>query len=386
MKKTLEVTLTHPNPYFESALAFKLLAPQREDVVTAAGANYGQDFTKVVYNGPFVISEYTKGSKIVYSKNEKYWDAKNVKLAKAECPIIDEPTTLVQMFQNKELDQTGASGDNIAKLDAGKAAGGYDHITGQTASVFYYVFNAQNQFLKNAKVRLALSTSYDRQEQINVVWKRNFVANGIVPTKIMLGNDEYRTKVAEPLKAVKDDPKTLLNAGLQELGTTADKVKLTILMGPQTSTGKAQTEYIKKQWEEKLGIKVDVKFSVDGPSYFKDRNKGNFDIVAGGWGADYNDVASYFVPFTTGNGNNAGKWSNTQYDELVKKAGQELDPAKRADLYKQAEEILIAKDAAVSPYFYQDVHSFRYKYVKGMYLPMFGGYYDLKNVYIQGKQ
>lgn len=381
---TLEVTLAHPNPYFESVLAFKLLVPQRQDVEKALGDKYGQDFAKMVYNGPFVISEYAKGSKIVYKKNANYWDAKSVKLETANCPIINETATLVQMFQNKELDQTGASGDNIAKLDANKAAGGYDHITGTTASVFYYVFNTQSPVLKNKNVRLALSLAYDRQEQINVVWKRFIPAFGIVPSKIAVGDKEYRKDVTEPLKEVKDDPKTLLATGLQELGLTADKVKLTLLFGPQTSTGKAQGEYIQKKWKD-LGVNVDVKFSVDSPSYFKDRSKGNFDICAGGWGADYNDVASYFVPFTTGNGNNNGKFSDPAYDNLVKQAGSELDTVKREALYKQAEELLLVKDAAISTYFYQDVHTFRYNYLKGLYTPMFGGYYELRQAYIQGR-
>jgi oligopeptide transport system substrate-binding protein len=159
-----------------------------------------------------------------------------------------------------------------------------------------------------------------------------------------------------------------------------------MLFGPATSTSSAQGAFIQEQLQKNLGIKVDLVYSVDGPTYFKARTKGEFDICAGGWGADYNDVASFFPLFTTKNGNNNGKYSSAKYDELVTAAGKEMDPAKRVVNYKEAEKLLLVDDAAVSPYFYQDVNSFQHNYLKGMYLQLFGGYYDLRGVYISGKQ
>ena len=383
--KTLEVTLKQPNPYFESFLAFKLLAPQREDIDKALGEQYGQDFSKMVFNGPFVIAEYAKGSKLVFKKNEKYYDAKNVKLQTANAHIITEPATLVKMFEGKELDQVGATGDNIKKLDANKAAGGYEHITGFTSSTFYLIFNQNNGILKSPKVRLALSLGFDRQEHLDVVYKRFLPSLGLVPKQIMLGTDEFRTAVPEALKAVKDDPKQLMADGLKDLGISPDQAKIKLWMGPATSTSTAQAQYFQNKWKA-LGVTVEINHAVDSPTYFKERNKGNFDVCSGGWGADYNDVASYFNVFMPGNGNNATKYNNPKYAAAVANAGKELDAKKRLEYYKEAEKIITVDDPAFAPTYYQDVHSFRYNYVKGMYLPTFGGYYDLKNVYIQGKK
>jgi oligopeptide transport system substrate-binding protein len=383
--KTLEVTLKQPNPYFESLIAFKLLAPQREDINKQLGDQYGQDWEKMVFNGPFVISEYAKGSKLVYKKNEKYYDAASVKLQTANTHIITEIATLVKMFEGKELDQTGATGDNIKKLDANKDAGGYQHITGYTSSTFYLIFNPHNGILKSPKVRLGLSAAFNRQEYLDVVYKRFIPSMGLVPKNIMLGTDEFRTAVPEALKDVKDDPKQLVADGIKDLGIAADQAKIKLLLGPATSTSTANGQYIQNKFKD-LGVQVEIVHAVDSPSYFKERSAGNFDLCSGGWGADYNDVASYFNVFVTGNGNNGGKYSNKDYDAAVAKAGKELDPKKRLEIYKEAEKILTVTDPAIAPTYYQDVHSFRYNYVKGMYLPTFGGQYDLKNVYIQGKQ
>ena len=64
---TLVVTLTKVTPYFINALTFKGLVPIREDIAKSQGEKYGVDCKTMVYNGPFVVADYQKGSKIVYN-------------------------------------------------------------------------------------------------------------------------------------------------------------------------------------------------------------------------------------------------------------------------------------------------------------------------------
>lgn len=386
--KTFQVTLSVPTPYFEKMMAFKCLVPQRKDLFDKLGKDYGTDYKTMLYNGPFVISEYQKGSKIVYTKNDKYYDAAKVKLQKAECPIVDEPATLVQMFQNKELDQTGASGDFIAQLDAGKEAGKYSHITGTNASAFYILFSFKNPVFKSVKFRQAIIAAFDKQAFLDTVYKRFIPAYGIVPTQLMAGDTEYRKVVQEPVKSWMQtaDSKALMADALKELGVSdPSKIKLTLLLGPQTTSSSAQGQFIQGQLQDKLGIKVEIKYSVDSPAYFTDRSKGNFDLCSGGWGADYNDISSYFDIFRSTDQNNNGKYNSSKYDELVKDADTNPDEAKRVEAYKQAEQELLIDNPAVVTTFYQDFQTFRYDYVKGLFMTLFGGYYDLKDTYIQGK-
>lgn len=388
--KTLEVTLKEPMVFFDKMLVFKGLAPQREDIFKKLGDKYGQDYKQMVYNGPFIVSEYQKGSKIVYTKNEQYWDAKNVKLKTANGFIVEEPTTLLQMFKAKQLDQMGAStADILTQLKQLASGGDIDHIQGNMESAYYYIFNTQKGPLANKDLRLALSLGFDRQQQIDVLWQRHIPAYGIVPPGMSVGDKDYRKTVPDPLKALVDqkkDPKEYLNAALKALNIAdASQVKLLYLTGQQTTSRKAQAEYIQKVWKDKLGITLDIKYSVDSPTYFTDRTKGNFDVCFGGWGADFNDVFTMLEYMRSGNGNNNGKYSNKAYDDAVNKAASEKDPAKRLEYFKTAENLIVVQDAAVAPCFYQDIQTFRYKYVKNMMLPLFGGYYELKNVYVSGK-
>jgi oligopeptide transport system substrate-binding protein len=45
-------------------------------------------------------------------------------------------------------------------------------------------------------------------------------------------------------------------------------------------------------------------------------------------------------------------WDNTAYNDLIKQAALEADPAKRQQLYADAEAILVAEDAAIAPLFW----------------------------------
>ena len=386
--RTFEVTLKVPNPYFESALVFKALYPVREDIAKELGNQYGLDYKRMAFNGPFIISDYKRGSKIVYTKNENYWDAQNIKLKTANALIVDEPATYNKMFDSKELDMILGVGDFIKPLQDRAKAGEIDYWRGYDPRANYYIFNTKNKVLSNAKVRQAISLAYDRKTQLNVVWKTNIVAYGNVPQRILVGKDEYRKVVPEPLRSFKANPKKLLAEDLKELGLSPDPAKITLklLLTKQNSTLSAQAQLIQSQLKKNLGINISIDFSVDNPSYIRDRSVGNFDICAGSWGADYNDAISFFNLFTTGNGNNGGKYSNPKYDALVAQAKTEMDNQARLKIFKQLEQILVVQDAAVSPYMYTSIDLFTQKYLKGMYIPQFGSYYDLRNVYVAGKK
>jgi oligopeptide transport system substrate-binding protein len=384
--KTLEVTLQKPTAYFISSLAFKGLVPGREDLAKAQGDKYGSDYKTMVYNGPYVISDYQKGSKIVFKKNDTYWNKKAVNITTANCFIVEEPQTIVKMFEGKELDMCNVSGDDVAKLKKEAESGAFAYEPGMDVSSFYLYLNNNRPVLKNVKVRLAMSLAFNRQQFLDVVFKRNVPSWGMVPTGICAGSKDYRKEVPEPLKSVKDDPKTLMTEGLKEVGITdPSKVTLVLLNSKANSIRQASSEYIQKFLKDTFGINSKIVYSVDSPAYFTERTKGNFDICIGGWGADYNDVNSFFACFLSNSSNNNGKYNNPEYDKLVKDASGETDDAKRLEMYKTAEELLIVKDAGVIPTYYQDIHTFRQNYVKNLYIPKFSGRYDFTRAYISGK-
>lgn len=389
-EKTLQFTLATPTPYFIQLMNFVSLLPLRQDIVEKAGDSYGTDPKALVYSGPFIVDQWVKGSKIVLKKNEKYWDAKSVKLSTANISIVPEESTRQQLFDTKGLDLIQNVKEEYAqklkdKLDKGEVGS----IIGYYPSTGYIAFNNKdtNKIFTNAKVRLAFSISIDRDGYVKNITKKDQAAYGFVPYGMNNGDKVYREAVPEPLKeAISKDPKKLLQEGLQELGLDPSKqIEVTFLQKNANADQRVIGEFYQNQWEKKLGVKVKIDTASDGATFNKMIMKGTYQIAQTGWGADYNDPMTFMGMFLTGDGNNSAFFSNKQYDELVKKASVDSDMNKRLDMFKQAEKILVVDDAAIAPLTFNVATNYMQSYVKGLDIGAGGPAYELKYVYIEKK-
>lgn len=391
--KTFEVTLKAPSPTFEKTLAFNSFLPLRQDIVEAQGDKYGQDATKMVFCGPFTLSNWVRGSKFIFEKNKDYWDAKTVKLTEVTMLMVSDREAQMQMLQNKELDQTGAMGDWIAKLKKDAEAGKYQYVTGPRPANDYFEINQKcsNKMLTNKKVRMALALSFDRQKFLDTIYKRLMPAYGVVPYGIAIGDKEYRKATPEQLKDIQGQysdmskVKALFEEGCKEAGVDPSKATFKLLLRNGDSTNKKIGEYFQSEWQKNLGIKVDVDLPADFPTFLKRTKGGDYEVAFAGWAGDYNDPMTFLEMWKTGDGNNDAKYSNPEFDKLINQAKIEMDATKRGELYKQAEKVLI-DDAGVIPIDFADRHSFIQPWVKGLQIPMFGADWELKNCYIQGRQ
>jgi oligopeptide transport system substrate-binding protein len=111
-----------------------------------------------------------------------------------------------------------------------------------------------------------------------------------------------------------------------------------------------------------------------------------YDICTYGWTGDFNDPETFFNLFTTGNSNNPGKWTSKEYDDLYAKSKATPNNDERLELFRQMEELLLVKDAAIAPYSYSDLQNFRQGYVKNVMCTMFGPSYEYKYAYTEGRQ
>ena len=84
-EKTLEITLVEPLPYFPQLLTFSNVTPVPEAKTEGdKNSSYGATAEELAQSGPFYVTEWTRGSKVVLEKNPNYWDAENVKLDEVE--------------------------------------------------------------------------------------------------------------------------------------------------------------------------------------------------------------------------------------------------------------------------------------------------------------
>ena len=67
---------------------------------------------------------------------------------------------------------------------------------------------------------------------------------------------------------------------------------------------------------------------------------------------DYPDPNTFLDMFLTGGGNNRTGWSNPEYDKLIGASSREVDPGKRLEILRQAEDLLVQQAVPVAPIYY----------------------------------
>lgn len=385
---TLKITLERPTAYFLQLTYFKTMLPQRKDFVEKYGKTYGTEANTLPVCGPFTLSKWEHKSGLTLTKNDKYWDKDKVKLQTVNMKIIEEKDARMQELENGSIDSANVTDPNWQKrFEATKK---FTITKGLDGTVVYSFFNQKRKLFSNAKVRQAFSLAYDKEGIIKAMYDGlGTAAYSWVPPQLQIGNDEYR-KVAgeEPLKALKasnPDPKALLVEGLKELKMDPDPSKLTvsILEGGTDSWYKQFGEFEQQMYEKTLGVKIKLE-NVDWGTLDKRINSSDFDITGMAWGPDYNDPMTMFDMWVTGAGIVNAGWSNKTYDDIVAKAGKTTDQKERLELFKQAENILVAQDAVCIPFLFRGFSTFRYKYVKNLYSSNFSGV-EFKYAYTQGR-
>lgn len=350
--KTLEVTLERPIPYFKSLMAFPTFYPLNQKFVEEKGEDFGLTSDSVLYNGPFVLSEWdgSTDSEWSYTKNADYWDADTVKLEKVTWNILKESQAAANAFETGEVDITGKlSSDVVPQYEGDERL-----LKWLEPTIFWLKMNQkENPALANTNIRKAIAQAINKEDFVNSVLNNgSIVANYAVPNEFVkndeTGEDFRAINGNELLAHNVEEAQKAWEAGLAELGT--DKVEIRYL-GDDTESAKKAAEYVKNQLETNLpGLTVTVE-SVPFAVRLDRENTQDYDLQMAGWGPDYLDPMTFMDLWLTGGGNNKMDYSNAKYDELIKSAQTTLaqSPVERYEALAEAERILLEEDAAIAP-------------------------------------
>lgn len=394
---TLEFKLNNRVTFFLQIVSFPTYKPVQQKAIEAFGDEYGTTIDKTVGNGPFMLSKWDQ-QEMVYVPNPYYWDKANVYLTQINRKIVKEENPRAQALIAGEIDAAGiAEAEWRAMLDGDPR---FEYLNEAGANVEFYMFQLNNKYLSNKKIRQALSIAHDRERYVTEVGRDfGFAAYSVVPSVINCGTLPYTTLVngennhIKKLLADNPDPKALLIEGLKELGLPEDpsKVELTIQTRGTGESSKEAAEWLKQTYAEVLGINLKIEMT-EWNIMWDNVTAGNYEIAVGGWGADLDDPSNLIDIFHTNpskgyyHGEKTG-WKGPQADAfnaLVEKAQVTGDPAEKAKIYAEAEKILL-DEAIISPIYFGEVSTYRAKKVKGLYSNSFT-YLDYKGVYIEDQQ
>lgn len=368
---TLEMTFLQPAAYNVAVAGLWVAMPEPkwiiegdcDGAVTARGERWTEPGFFESF-GPFTVSEWIHDSSITMVKNP-FWPGSEwipqAKIDEIHKTMLD-PVAAMADYEAGNLDMIPEV--PLADLDRIRAdptlSKELSTVTG--ACTYYYGFNTQAPVVSDVRVRLALSEAIDRQSLID-----NVVKGGQQPAQwfVLPGMAGAPTIADHPDLGVKYDPtdaKAQLQSYLDETKQTADQLDLT-LMYNTSSSHQAIAEAVQQMWKDNLGVNVKVVNQEWKVYLVTTKSKDTPQIFRMGWCLDYPDANNWDREVFAVNGSQnpadaSGKtvggvnWTNELYEKLVVDAAKETDPAKRVDLYAQAEEILVKTDAVIAPIYW----------------------------------
>ncbi|HCD3385826.1 TPA: peptide ABC transporter substrate-binding protein [Enterococcus faecium] len=346
---TLQYTLNKPEPFWNSKTTYGILYPINEEFLKSKGKDFGKPTPdSILYNGPFILANNTAKSVIEYTKNESYWDPKNVHLDTVKWTYNDgsDPDGLFKSYENGELSLARVYPNSPGYKDVTKAYP--DGVTwSQTGGSTYNLtfnfnrgtFDATSKTTDTEKedtqkaildrnFRLAILFGFDKKsynaQSVGEEGATKALRNTLVPADFVeIGGKPYGDTVASKLKALDSDAFGDVNLSDGQDGYyNADKAKeymekakteleakgvqfpihLDMPVEETSEISVNMVKSLKKSVETSLGsdnVVVDVQLLNEdkylAATYQATTGQaGDFDITnASGWGPDYTDPSSY---------------------------------------------------------------------------------------------
>lgn len=369
--RTLRVELRAPTPFFLYLTSFYTLFPVKRECIEKYGDLWTRPGT-IVCNGPFLLDEWMTSRRIRLKRNPLYWDRDNVRLGVVDALPTENEATAFNMYMTGGADWVDGAGIPLHLVDLLKTKPYFHKAT--ILVTYFYRFNVTRPPFTDTRVRKALDLAADKQRIVDKILRAGQVpATTLVPPS-MPGYAPPQGLAYDPAGA----RRLLAEAGFPG-GRGFPRVS--ILFNTSEAHKQIAVE-MQAIWKENLGIQVDLENQEWG-TYLNTESRLDYDISRAGWVADYPDPNTFLDMFVTGGGNNRTGWGSARYDELIRLAARERAPARRMELFREAEKILVVEEMPIMPiYFYVSINLYDANRIGGIY-PNPLDEHPLKYIYIK---
>lgn len=379
--KTLTVKLAYPCSYFDKIVAFGTMSPVQKATVEANGDSWATKPDTYVCNGPYMITEWTPGERIVCKKNPNYkggWDSKRIVNNKLTFLLLENSSASFTAYNSGEAQLIkDVPTEEIPTLK--KAADGGDFYVDTILGTYYLSMNLNKAPFNNKNVRKALNLAIDRDYIANTIMQGtyspayNYAGPGVVDNEGMFFDNAVKENGGETYIS-KDYQANLEEAkkALAEAGYPDGKGFPTITYSTNDAGyHKAVAEYLQSAYAQ-LGItmKIDI---VEWSSFTPQRRAGNYDMARNGWVMDYNDASNMLELFVSINGNNDGKYNSSAFDADIANSKVADSAAHFAALH--AAEKTMMEDYACIPVAYYNDFWLQKPELKGVWHSPYGYWY-----------
>lgn len=355
---TLKITIDAPKPYFLDKLTYPTAFVVDKNQIESNPRNWTR---KPNGTGPFKLKEWKINERIVLEANNRYHlGVPKVKTVRFELA----GGSSLSLYEDGQLDVSGIGLDDIERVLDTSDPLHKEYKAADNLAIDYIGFNTKVPPFDDPKVRQAFAEAIDREKIAKVVLKDVIpVANGILQPGLPGYDPNSKTLPYDPEHA---------RQLLSESRYADNMPEVTLAISGGGATVGPTDEAIVQMWKENLGIDVKIQ-QAESATFFSDLDQGNLQLFHLGWVMDYPDPENILdLLFHSKSQQNAAQYgrgpegsapNSKQVDSLLEQARTEQDQAKRFDLYRQAQRLII-QDAPWIPMFFERTHVVVKPYVK----------------------
>ncbi len=371
---TLVVTLAHPTAYFLELTTLPTLFP----VYLPAVKKYGHDWTKpgkLVSNGPYTLKEWRLNDYILLESSPYYW--RPVPIHRIKVLPTDNSTACFNLFYSGKTDLIIDKTSIPTELVQDIRHQPYFHANPFGATTFIR-FNVKRKPFDDVRVRKALALALDKQDIVDKITRAGEpVADTLVPP----GSVGY-TPPAGLTRDLKKARELLAEAGYPEGRGFPDAN----LLYPARSNWTQIATEMQALWQRDLGITSIHLLGQEWKVYLNTQQLLDFDFSVSDWIGDYNDPQTFLDMFTTDSGNNETGWSRPEYDQMLRDSEATADQAKRMQIFRDMEKMLVVDDVPIVPVYFWVGMSLYHPEKLGGFQPNFVDEHPWGELYIPGKK
>ena len=163
---TLEYTLVAPCSYFVTMLGYGVFAPMSRTYYESMGGKfgadydpsaesylYGKDSNSIAYCGPYLVTNATANSTIVFTANDSYWNKDNINI-KTLTWLYNDGSEATKAYNDAVAGTIDGSGLNSSSLELAREDGNFDkygYIASTDATSFMAFYNIYRSAYANVQ-------------------------------------------------------------------------------------------------------------------------------------------------------------------------------------------------------------------------------------------
>jgi oligopeptide transport system substrate-binding protein len=345
---TLKVTFERPCSYFLSLAAFSVYRPVQESFYRSRGGRYAADAGDLLYNGPFRISRWVHGAKLVLEKNPFYWARNTVAVDQIDYAYFTgDASTALNLFLDGKI--------MLANLDSHSTKIALmNHLNikaDKPGTVYYLSFNLKEERVtRSPSLRHLIQSVVDTEElALRVLGVPGAEPGVSIFPAAMRARFSGPQAIARPSLANGLGIDDLLEQTKRELGS--DSIPPIVLLVRDNSINVKTAEYLQQVFANKLNIELKIDRQTFKQLLAKS-STADYDIYIASWAPDFDDPLAYATAMTNRYADGSRHFVNTKFDEVLDRATVSDDTAVRNAAFRAMHEI-VAREVPVVPLFVQ---------------------------------